>query len=102
MSDSPLPDSALLQNKLAQVARGAVGFRVVGVVYIVLGCITLGVTALGLLQLLQGVEFMDVLASSFERAKPAVNFFIIAWLARRAADAFDAVGALIRELGDIV
>ena len=91
-------DTDLLQEKLGSVARGAKAFQVLQVIFIVFG-VLLGVAS-GL-KLLQANSWGTWQAAA-ETASTAAGYLVIAWLAGRAADAFEAVSALIREMGEIV
>ncbi len=91
-------DSDLLRTKLGSVTRGGKAFVVVQVVMLVLG-ILLGLASGAKLLTANGWETWRAAA---ETASSAAGYLVMAWLAGRAADAFEAVAALIREMAEIV
>ena len=97
-SEPAVDNSRVLQTKLASVSRGAKGFVVIQIVFIVIG-IVLGVS--GGVRLLNSNGWEDW-SHAAEAASSAAGYLFIAWLAGRAADAFDAIAALIREMAEIV
>lgn len=98
-----MEESATLQGKLGSIRQGARSFRILAVVLQVLGFIVLGGGALRLLKLLAPDSVgTEVLGDAFTAAFGAFTYFLLAWLARRAADAFVTIAELIREVGEIV
>jgi hypothetical protein len=96
-------DDRLLRDKLGSIEQGARWFHVLAVVLLVIGCVALGGGALQLLGLLGArSDWTRILSHVWSAAFGALHYFILAWLARRAADAFTSIAALIRELGEIV
>ncbi len=92
-----------LQGKLGNIERGARSFQILAVVLLVIGCVGLGGGALQLLALLgRHAVWTDVLADTARTAFGALQYFLLAFLARRAADGFATIGELIREIGEIV
>ncbi len=91
-------DSDLLKTKLTSVARGGKAFAVLQVIFLVFG-ILLGVAS-GL-KLLSASDW-SAWGAAAETASTAASYLLIAWLAGRAADAFEAITALIREMAEIV
>lgn len=88
----------VLQTKLASIRRGAKGFLVIQIVFIVIG-VLLGVS--GGLRLL-GADGWAEWSHAAETASSAGGYLLLAWLAGRAADAFEAIVALISEMSEIV
>ena len=95
-------DSQFLQAKLGVIEQGSRWFEVIGVVLLVVGFLVLGAGGLKLLRLLGDFNWSYLASDLFAAIVGSVNFFALAWVARRAADAFAAIAALIRELGEIV
>lgn len=90
-----------LEGNLSNLQDGSKAFRILAVVLTVLGFLVLGAGGLKLLRLLRGIE-MAVIADAVQTASGGLIYFLLAWFARRASDAFDSVAALIGELGEIV
>jgi hypothetical protein len=90
-----------LEQNLSNLQRGARGFRVLSLVLTVIGVLLLGAGGLKLLRLLREIEW-SVLADALQTASGCLIYFLLAWLARRAADAFVSISALIKEIGEIV
>ncbi len=90
-----------MEGNLENIRAGAVGFRVVGIVAMLLGFLLVGVAVLRSLGQLDAGA-MAVLQALLGNLGGVVNYFLVAWLAARASDAFDAVAALIVELREIV
>jgi hypothetical protein len=88
----------VLQTKLASVRRGARGFVVIQIAFVVIG-ILLGVV--GGVRLL-GANGWEDWSHAAETASSAGGYLLLAWLAGRTADAFDAIVALISEMSEIV
>lgn len=96
-----MDNTAQMEANLDNIKRGAIGFRVVGTVAVVLGLILVAVAVLRLVPLMDaGAGTM--MASLLENMGGVLNYFLVGWLAHRASDAFEAVAALIREMGEIV
>lgn len=93
-----MDNSELLQVKLASVGRGAKAFAVLQVVFIVIG-VLLGVAA-GLKLLSAGS--WQTWNDAAQAVSSSAGYLLIAWLCGRAADAFEAIAALIREMAEIV
>lgn len=93
--------SSRLEGNLTNLQDGSKAFRVLAVVLTVLGFLVLGAGGLKLLRLLRGVDG-SVIADAVQTASGGLIYFLLAWFARRASDAFDAIAALIGELGEIV
>ena len=93
-----MEDTDLLKVKLSSVVRGGAAFAVLQVVFLVFG-VLLGVGS-GL-KLLSANDW-QAWGAAAETASSAASYLLIAWLAGRAADAFAAVAALIREMAEIV
>ena len=92
-----------LQAKLTNIEQAARWFQVLGIVLLVIGCVGLGGGALNLLRLLpEDANWVDVLNRVWSAVFGSLHYFLLAWVARRAADAFHAIAALIREMGEIV
>jgi|GEM_PF-3358757 len=89
--------SEKMEGNLDNIRAGAVGFRVVGILSAVLGAILIGVAVLKTVGAAE--PGLGVLLGNLGGV---VNYFLVAWLAHRASDAFDAVAALILELREIV
>jgi hypothetical protein len=98
-----MDNAEVLHTKLGDIERGARWFHVLAVVLVVFGCIGVGGGALKLLRLLRDDSvWTAVLSGAWTTAFGALPYFLLAWLARRAADAFTTIAALIREIGEIV
>jgi cation transporter-like permease len=93
--------SPRLEGNLTNLQDGASAFRVLAIVLTVIGAVLLGAGALKLLPLLRDMSW-TVVASALETAGSSIIYFLLAYLARRASVAFDAIAALIGELGEIV
>lgn len=93
-----MDNSEVLQVKLASVGRGAKAFAVLQVVFLVIG-ILVGVAA-GLKLL--SADSWEGWNDAAQAASSSAGYLLIAWLSGRAADAFDAIVALIREMAEIV
>ena len=99
-----MENTELLQSKMANIDRGAYWCRVLGIVFLVIGIVVLVLAGVSLLQLQRapGGQLTDALVTAGKIAWGSVTYFILAWLAHRASDAFESIAALIRELGEIV
>jgi hypothetical protein len=99
-----MENTQLLEAKLDNLNKGAHWFKVIGIVLTVFGGLMILAGGLKLLPLLgpRAGEVGPVLADALSTASAAVGYWIMAWLAWRAGDAFEAISALIRELGEIV
>lgn len=98
-----MEQAAGLQSKLGNIERGARSFQILAVVLVVIGCVGIGGGALKLLELLgRDAVWTDVLADALRTAFGALQYFLLAWLARRAAEGFVTIADLIREIGEIV
>lgn len=93
-----MDESKLLNDKLGSVVRGGQAFVVLQVVFIVLGVLLAVASGLKVLS----AQDWDGWRAAAETASSSAGYLVIAWLARRAADAFEAVAALIREMAEIV
>jgi len=93
--------SSRLEGNLTHLQDGASAFRVLAIVLTVIGAVLVGAGGLKLLPLLRDVSW-NVVAGALQTAASAIIYFLLAYLARRASVAFDAIAALIGELGEIV
>ena len=92
-----------LQAKLGNIQQAARWFQVLGIVLLVIGCVGLFGGTIKLLNLLpENADWGDVLSGVWSTVFDSLHYFLFAWIARRAADAFHAIAALIREMGEIV
>ena len=87
-----------------EINQRAQGFKVVGTVLTVLGILMVVLGAVKLLPLLgsRAGEYGAVTSEAVSTASRAIGYWIMAWFARRAGDAFEVISGLIRELGEIV
>ena len=97
-----MQDSQFLHAKLGTIEQGSRWFEVIGVVLLVVGFLVLGAGGLKLLRLLGDFSWSGLATDLFNAVVASANFFALAWGARRAAAAFAAIAALIREIGEIV
>lgn len=99
-----MENTQLLESKLADINQGAHWFRVIGTVLKVFGILMIVLGGIKLLPLLkpETAEVWPILAGATSTASAAIGYWIMSWLATRAGDAFEAIAALIRELGEIV
>jgi hypothetical protein len=99
-----MDNTKLLDSKLADINKGAQGFKVISIVLTVFGFLVILAGGLKLLPLLGdgGADVGQVLGHAAGTGSGAIGYWIMAWMARRAGDAFQAICALIRELGEIV
>ena len=93
--------SSRLEGNLTNLQDGSKAFRVLAVVLTVIGFVLLGAGGLKLLRLLRSMDW-SVAADALQTASGCLIYFLLAWFARRASDAFDAIAALVAELGEIV
>jgi hypothetical protein len=93
--------SSSLEGNLSNLQDGSRAFRVLAVVLTVIGFVVLGAGGLKLLRLLRGIEGA-VIADAVQTASGCLIYFLLAWFARRTSEAFDAIAALIGEMGEIV
>ncbi len=98
-----MENTEILQKNLSNIDRGAYWCRVLGTTLFVFGIVILCISGLPLLKLLGGTaQWTDVLTSCAKIAGGSISYFIMAWLARRAGEAFESIAALIREMNEIV
>jgi hypothetical protein len=97
MNDS----ASLLEENLGNLRDGAKAFKVLAIVLTVIGCILVGAGGLKLLRLLKGVDWA-IVSDALQTASGCLIYFLFAWLAHRASEAFESIVALINELGEIV
>lgn len=98
-----MENTETLQGKLGNLEQGARWFQVLSVFLLVVGIVAVVGGGLKLLWLLRPErEWVDVLMQASSTAFNGVIYFMLAWIARRAGDAFTSIAALIRELGEIV
>ena len=93
----------IMERNLGSIERGAVAFKVLGVVFIALGCLKILAAGASLTIMLGPDGTWAEAGSAFvDRASGTLTYFLWAWLAGRAHDAFEAVAALVREMREIV
>lgn len=97
-----MENSEILQKNMSNIDRGAYWCRILGTIFFVMGIVVLCLAGLPLLKMLGTGSWVEVLRSAANIALGSVQYFILAWLARRAADAFQSIAALIREMNEIV
>jgi hypothetical protein len=92
-----------LKSRLAQLEKTDRAFRSVGVVLVVLGCVVFGGGALRLLaSALSQAPVLTVMRDLEEVVFRSAIYFLLAWVARRIAEAFRSIVTLIQEVGEIV
>ncbi len=99
-----MENTEILQKNMSNIDRGAYWCRVLGTTLFVFGIVILCISGLPLLKLLGpgDATLTEVVPGCAKIAGGSVSYFIMAWLARRAGDAFESIAALIREMNEIV
>ena len=98
-----MEDNELLESRLGNISQGALGFRALGVFFLVIGIVVIVLSGVQLLPVFRTeMSWMEGLKDVLGQVLQGVSYLALSWLSRRASDAFDSVGALIREMREIV